>query len=231
MSLGSVILMSVATFYQDGTLMSAPAIPSGPSTQLPDSCNAVPCARQGQILEFSIFDQWNPAKRIRYGYGMTGKHDIAYKWYLKSAKKGDRRAMHNTGYMQVYGMGTPVDRASGMAWLNKAAEAGLTEALLALADIYRIQVSHPDGAAQAHAYYKRAAKLGDARAMNALGNLHALGIGTYQSNLEAYFWYSLADSKGHLNAPIARNTLQSHIDESDSAIIAWRVRAWLNRKP
>lgn len=174
----------------------------------------------------AVLDRWQPAERLRYGYGMTARADQAIRWYRQEAEKGDRRAMYNLGVMLAAGMGADPDPAAAEDWLIRALGAGLTEAAFALGNMAREGRARAPDPARAAAYYRTAAGAGLARAMHALGNLHAAGAGVPASLEDAYFWYFLAARKGHGLATAARDDLGRRISHAMRMRAEARAQEW-----
>ena len=61
----------------------------------------------------------------------------------QNAENGDINAAYILGYVYYYGLGTPVDQASGKLWIEKAANEGQPQAIKAMALIERTQDSPP----------------------------------------------------------------------------------------
>lgn len=193
---------------------------TGFAARSPRDCAGIACPG------FSpVFAQWEAARRIRYGYGMTGRAEIAVRWYEKAAKKGDPRAMHNFGLMLTRGQGIEADRDEAGRWLRASLARGVAESALALGNMARLghtAAADPNGAA---AFYRQGAARGDTRSMHALANLYAAGIGVSQSLAEAYFWYYLAAKKGHLLATSARDAARSRLSPATLRDIERRAEA------
>lgn len=197
---------------------AAPARPVGPSVDGP-----------GCVLDCAIdpaFDRWQPAERLRYGYGMTGRDRLAVKWYRRSAEAGDPRAMHNFGLMLSRGQGIAPDPRSGRAWLVRAMARGVSESAFALGQMARTGQGGPADPARARAYLDFAAGRGHVRAMHALGNLHAAGLGGPRSLERAYVWYLLAAEMGHELAAAARDAAAARLPDRVRRRAEAEARAW-----
>jgi TPR repeat protein len=59
-----------------------------------------------------------------FGRGVVADHTVAFKWYLKAAKSGDKHAQHLVGKMYADGDGIQVDKVLADAWLNVASANG-----------------------------------------------------------------------------------------------------------
>ena len=63
------------------------------------------------------------------GYGVKKDEKLAFAWYMKSAKLNDKSGMFAAGRSLYYGIGTQRDIEGGYRLIEKAAEAGLREAI------------------------------------------------------------------------------------------------------
>lgn len=63
------------------------------------------------------------------GYGVKKDEKLAFAWYMKSAKLNDKSGMFAAGRSLYYGIGTQRDIERGYRLIEKAAEAGLREAI------------------------------------------------------------------------------------------------------
>lgn len=85
-------------------------------------------------------------------------------------------------------------------WLQRAADAGHTEAMLAVAFCF----AHGDGINQDNAmaatYFRRAAQSGEPGPMLTLGQLHRRGVFVEKSFIEAYYWLRRAADVGNVHA-------------------------------
>jgi TPR repeat protein len=58
------------------------------------------------------------------GSGVTRSLSQAVGYYRRAAELGDVVAMCLLGELQYFGMGTPIDRESGLRWLDRGAQGG-----------------------------------------------------------------------------------------------------------
>lgn len=195
----------------------------GDSELMTTGCAIADCAQ-------APFVHWDPPRKIRYGYGMTGRADIALRWYRKAALDGDARAIHNVGLMLITGEGAPRDSVEGARWLRQSFALGVAESGIALGDMARLGLGHPADPARALAYYRDAADRGESRAMHALGNMHALGLGVAVAPAEALFWYILSSDLGHPQAAAARDALTAALPPARRAAVEARARAWAEER-
>lgn len=90
------------------------------------------------------------------------------------------------------------DPAKQVFWYTKSAERGNVRAMEELGDIYRHGVFAPQNYTEALTWYGRAAEAGDAFSLFALGEMYRNGEGISVNKIEAYKWFSVAcaESKG-----------------------------------
>ncbi|WP_218153147.1 tetratricopeptide repeat protein [Tranquillimonas alkanivorans] len=179
---------------------------------VPTLCDAVP----------PEFDIWDEARRLRYGYGMTARDEVAVRWFRRAARSGDARAMHNLGLMLLRGQGVQVDRAEALRWLEAAAARGVAETALALGNLAR--AGGDDEAAVG--YYRIAAERGDVRAMHALANMHATGRGVPLSRRLAFFLYEAAARRGHPAAARAVTPAGARLSELERDALRRAADDW-----
>ena len=70
-------------------------------------------------------------------HGFKGEYQQAFKWYLKAAENDLIDAYYYVGMAYKKGDGVAQDGCKAVEWLEKAAEYGVEEWVIALADIYR----------------------------------------------------------------------------------------------
>jgi TPR repeat protein len=97
------------------------------------------------------------------------------------------------------------------------AEAGDTEAQMALAGLYLAGLGMPADAAEAARWYRRAAASGDPVAQLNLGDFHLKGLGVSRDPLLAYAWFSLAADQGRRWAALQRDELAERLTASELA--------------
>ena len=72
---------------------------------------------------------YNIGDAYENGYGVEKDEEQAFAWYRKSAELGDKWGMFGAGRLLYYGIGTTPNQEEGRRWINKAAKAGLPEAI------------------------------------------------------------------------------------------------------
>lgn len=102
-----------------------------------------------------------PAERAREAM-RAGNYAEAYCIWLPLANKGDPDAQFALGWMYHNGYGLAIDDHRAIDWWDRAAQANHTEAMMALAQIYRLGGKNvKKNAERAVKYFLRAAELQD----------------------------------------------------------------------
>ena len=117
-----------------------------------------------------------------------------------NAEAGDATAQSGMGIMYRNGDGVPMNDATAVKWLTKAAEQGYAEAQYNLGVMYRNGWGVPQDDATAVKWYTKAAEQGVASAQENLAFMYAKGEGVPQDNVMAYMWWNLAAAQGDENA-------------------------------
>lgn len=129
------------------------------------------------------------------GEGVTKDPVRAMKLYLAAAGAGDPVAQYNVGICCTLGKGTSVDVEEGITWLQKAAEQGLAQAFLPLAN----RLAELDRDEEARQWFARAAEKGNAAALLHVGRWYRDGLGGPVDRVQAARWFMTAFVK-HKNA-------------------------------
>lgn len=129
-------------------------------------------------------------------------------------------SVHNLGLLLAT-QWQPSDLSSARSWLEKAAEAGHTEAMNSLANLLA-NLWQPQDLSGAHAWYGRAAQAGNTEAMNNLGLL--LATRWQPPDLPgARTWWEKAAEAGHTEAMYNLANLLASLGEPR---ILPNARAW-----
>ena len=118
------------------------------------------------------------------------KWSRAFKELLPLAQAGNDRAMLLVGEMYLYGEGINQNETEGLAWLEKAAQAGHARDAYFVAGRYLAKWKH-DYAAAAK-YVIGAAELGHPEAQAIAADMYGSGLGIAQDKAKAEKWYRLA---------------------------------------
>lgn len=208
--------------------LSAPAVFAAVPDPGPDQADR--CVLEGCLADCAcLFDQWDPARRLKFGYGMTADPRAAAYWYRRAAEAGDPRAAYNWGLALKQGLGVERDLAASRSWLEKAANSGVLEAHYVLGNIHRQGLGTRRDPLRAAALYRLASERGHARSQHALGNMHGNGFGRGPDLVTAYKWWKLAADKGHPLAAAALLQAEgmmtwSQVLKARRLAEEWRVR-------
>jgi TPR repeat protein len=111
---------------------------------------------------------------------------------VASAHQGNPRAEFALGGQILARARSPAERAVGVGWVRKAAEADLASAQYQLGWMYLTGRDVPQDTATALQWVSRAAKHGAPAAQLRLGQLYAVGDLVPLDKVQAYYWYSVA---------------------------------------
>lgn len=90
----------------------------------------------------------------------------------------------------------PRDLGKAVCWFQRAAEGGITLAMVQMGNFYRDGICVKRNVAQAMAWYEKAACCGDITAMLALGEMYKGWHGTKPNYAKALYWYGKAAEMG-----------------------------------
>ncbi|MEI7933098.1 MAG: SEL1-like repeat protein, partial [Alphaproteobacteria bacterium] len=114
----------------------------------------------------------------------------ARRWYERAAASGDRQAMHETGLMQHFGEGGPVNLVSAAEWFHRAADLGSTDSQFNLAALYETGSGVGVNPAEAYKWCLLAARDTDeakrTQARDAAGRVKAQLSATEQTTAERF---------------------------------------------
>ena len=214
---GAAALMLSATYVSSATRDAETRSHAG------HDCAARPCSADC----WCPFDQWQEARLLKFGYGMTADRKAAAYWYRRAAEKGDARAGFNYGLMLIHGIGVAPDPGLGLTHLEKAAAASVQEAWFELGNLYRLGDhvgADPHAAIRA---YRKAAERGHVRAQHALANMHGNGQGAGIDLVTAYKWWRLAARKGHELAAHSLRLATSMMTSTEISLGKRAAAAWM----
>ena len=112
--------------------------------------------------------------------------------FEQRARDGDRVAQFNLAMMLMRGEAGAVDIASGLPWLQRAADAGLAQAQYNLGLMYESGVGVPRSLTSATLWWSKAAEQGHADAQVQLATQYFLGRGAAKDWMLAAKWYEAA---------------------------------------
>ena len=138
-----------------------------------------------------------------------GTRQDARTWYQKAADTGLPAGMRNLGELIFEdGAGNvhnnkdddPKLLAEAMKWLNQAAAAGDTEAMVDLGTAYQFGVGASQSMSVCATWYRKAAEAGNVRGMRSLGELYADGRSLGADYQSAFKWLKAASDRGDARA-------------------------------
>lgn len=100
------------------------------------------------------------------------------------------------------------------AW-RRAAQAGHSSAMTALANVYQYGERVPRDPTRAAVWYRKAAEQSDVTAQLNLGDLYRRGLGVPKNNIKSYVWLSLAARQGNAWALETKRKLVETMTEEE----------------
>ncbi len=154
---------------------------------------------------------------------------IAKEQHRGDASDEYSQIMLQIGLRYYLGEGMPQDYTQAATWIEKAADAGNSDAMYALGSMYANGEGIPQDYKQAATWFKKAAKAGNSDAMNNLGVMYSEGKGVPQDYTLAYMWINLA-AEGNSNAAENRDKLIKLMSPTQIEEGQRLTREWLERK-
>ncbi|WP_373974032.1 SEL1-like repeat protein [Chitinibacter sp. SCUT-21] len=153
-------------------------------------------------------------REAEHNVGLYNKQDgicssnvpLAIDYYQRAANKGDASSMLALSYIHLKALGTPLNEAEGLKWLNQAASASHPKALGYLGWVYLFgKYGVAVDTSKAQSLLKQAASdqqglRQDSYAMVSLAYMHEKGIGVAQSLELARQYYQTAAVSGNEDA-------------------------------
>ncbi len=127
---------------------------------------------------------------------MNANYSEAYQSFLQAAKYNEKGADYYLGIMNYHGQGTTKNREAALDWLNQAVEAGNSNAVAKIGEIYFEDAEMKDYD-QAWIIFNEAAKQGNLIAEFYLGSMYAEGLGVEQNYPIALEWFKKASHPMH----------------------------------
>lgn len=121
--------------------------------------------------------------------GIEQNYKKAFKWFLKSAKKNNIKAMYNVGLMYDLGQGVKKNYEKAFKWYLKSAEQNNFKAMYNVGLMYDLGEGVEKNHKKAFVWYLKAANNNHKYAQNNLGYLYENGFGVEQNYNEALEWY------------------------------------------
>lgn len=139
------------------------------------------------------------------GYFDTNQPYSGFLEYTKSqARDGDPRGEFNIGVYLERGDYGPTNVAEALLWFRKAADGGLADAKIKLADCYWQGRGVTKNLVEAAKWYRKAAEQGDSQGQLMLGACYQDGCGVLKDYEEAARWMGKAADQGD---PVAQDAL------------------------
>jgi len=107
------------------------------------------------------------------------------------------------------------DVGQALASWNRAAAAGHTGAMTALANLYLYGERVPRDPVLAADWYRKAAERGDMTAQLNLGDLYRQGLGVSKNKIKSYFWLGRAAGQGNAWAAEAQQKLATSMSAEE----------------
>jgi TPR repeat protein len=142
------------------------------------------------------------------------------RWITSAAEGGEVQAQAQAGQLLL----TTEDPKRGVAFLEKAAEAGHTGAMHALGLAYLNGQGVPADPATAASWLRKGAEAGDVSSQTALAQLYRTGKGVEQSGAEAARWLRAAADSGSATAQHNLGVLYSEgkaVPKSPEQAVKW----------
>jgi TPR repeat protein len=134
---------------------------------------------------------------VAAGIAAAGSNKFAQAYYnfLPPARDGDTEAERRLGSLMMR-CANPDDRAQGRSWLDKAADAGDTQAAYLLGTAYMNGAGVAQDDDKAFALVSKAAQAGMMEAQGTLGYLYSAGRGTPKDAYQGVVWTVKAAEQG-----------------------------------
>ncbi len=149
--------------------------------------------------------------------------------YTKSsARNKDPRAQFNIGIFLERGDYGPTNNLEALKWLRKAAEGGLADARVWLAECYLNGRGVPENPEEAVRFLREAAEQGDPEGQVMLGACYQRGCGITKNSAEALGWFRKAADQDN---PIGQDELGKFyyagegLEKDDSLAAGWFRKA------
>ena len=125
----------------------------------------------------------------------------------KLAESNDPAAEYKTAHMYMNGNGGSADKKRSLAWLERAASHGNTDAQFEYGNALREGFGVVQDYERAAKWLELAAEHGNADAQYALGQMYRAGMGVPADNGKAYMWFNLAAAQELSGASVQRDAV------------------------
>lgn len=128
--------------------------------------------------------------------GVTKNLDLAFRYFLQAAEKGNPEAQCNVAWCYEVGDGVEQDLSKAYEWYQKSAENNCSMAQYSLGWMYYNGISVAKNQSKAIAWFIKAAEKGHAMAQYKLGMAFLEGIGVDQNESIANHWLMQSADQG-----------------------------------
>lgn len=133
-------------------------------------------------------------------YYLKRNYKKAWKWYLKSAEANDSIGQYYVGFFYQEGLHVPKNEHLAVKYYEKSAGQGLMQAVLAIADCYKLGTGYKKDVKKSMEHLKLAADSGYAEAQYRMGLYFQNGECGQRDVFQAAYWYQKANLQGHVRA-------------------------------
>ena len=133
-------------------------------------------------------------------YYLKRNYKKAWKWYLKSAEANDSIGQYYVGFFYQEGLHVPKNEHLAVKYYEKSAGQGLMQAVLAIADCYKLGTGYKKDVKKSMEHLKLAADSGYAEAQYRMGLYFQNGKCGQRDVFQAAYWYQKANLQGHVRA-------------------------------
>jgi TPR repeat protein len=166
------------------------------------------------------------------GTGVPKDYHEAVKWLRLAADQGNAAAQKNLGLMYANGTGVARDSTEAVKWFRKAAAQGYPKALFRMGAAYETGAGVPQDRAEAIIWYRQAAIRAEPATLAYLAEMYTKGTGGVPVDfVHAAAWLRIAESRGHVDAPMRRASLEREMSDVSKADAAKLAREILDKTP
>ena len=143
-------------------------------------------------------------KKVTYGLMLlcllSGSTVSAEAYKLSDTLDGlSADSQYNLGLLYYKGKGVPQDYVKAAEWFTRAANQGIVNAQVFIAEMYYNGRGVPQNYFETFKWYQKAANQGNFQAQYNLGNAYYNGNGVRQNYIQAKEWYGKACDSGFQN--------------------------------
>lgn len=172
-----------------------------------DGCNSKPknsCSSITTCWFLAEFGNVNSQVELVHKYVVTHRKSDqlkAFRWAMKAAKTGNKKAEADLGQMYFLGIGTQHDYVKAATWFLKAANQGDAIAQAYLGYMYWCgDKGVPLDFSKSFIWLSKSAKQNNAFAQSMLAGLYLSGAGVKRNYTKAFSWFMKSAQQGEANA-------------------------------